>query len=91
MSRNYYYDHSGISLALLHSIGIRKISDLEEVIEGESYWQNAEEDVKIATGFNADMRAIVVAFKIQDLTITTIDARVASVEEIKSDFCKYCL
>ncbi len=93
----FEYDHSQLSFLDLQAVGIRRTSELEEVIEGESFAneQFVEElgfVVIVFTGFTRATRPIKVACRLDETSfrLITLDARIPSVAEIKKDFCKYC-
>lgn len=94
MDIKFEFRHSNLSLVLLHSRGIRSTKLIEEVIMGESFWDIYENDGKpiyYVTGFSLDVTPLVVVFEIDNnLTIITLDAKKATISEIKNDFCRFC-
>jgi hypothetical protein len=92
----FEYDHSLLSLLELHSLGIRTTHELEEVIEGYSFADEIflEElgcSIIRFIGFTKASRGLKIACRLnEDDKIVTVDARIPSVKEIISDFCKYC-
>jgi len=92
----FEYDHSLLSLIELHKIGIRSTRELEEVIEGysfanEEFLEKWEYNVIRFVGFTNRSRALKIACRFtDDWRLATIDARIASVQEIISHFCRYC-
>jgi len=91
---NFEFRHNNLSLIELHAIGIRHTKDIEETILGDSYWEIIEDNenhLYFATGFSKNVIGIVVAFTINEaMVITTLQAKRASIYEIKKYFCKYC-
>ena len=94
MDIKFEFRHSNLSIVELHKKGIRNLKWLEEVILGESYWEDIFVDIDstyFATGFTNDMQALVVAFRIDsEMTIFTLDAKRATIEEVKFNYCKFC-
>ncbi len=92
----FEYDHTLLSIDALHRIGIRGTRELEEVIEGysfadEEFFDELGYSVIRFIGFTNASRAVKVACRLEeDGRLTTLDARIPSIEEIVSDFCKYC-
>jgi hypothetical protein len=93
----FEYDHSLLSLIELHKWGIRKTSELEEVIEGysfadEEFFEELGYQVVRFIGFTKSSKPLKIACRLDDKNgvLITLDARIPSVEEIVKDFCKYC-
>lgn len=93
----FEYDHSLLSLADLHAKGIRRVSELEEVVTGESFaneqfFEELGYAVIAFTGFTKASKPLKVAcrFDEKNIRLITLDARIPSVEEIKRDFCRHC-
>lgn len=90
----FKYDHTRLSPLDLHRSGIRGTRELEEVIEGYSFgrrqWYEGDE-IYLFVGFTKDSKPLEVAFKTtDDIDIITEGARVANVEKIIKEFCRYC-
>jgi hypothetical protein len=94
MSIDFKFQHNQLSATVLRSLGITNFKELEEVILGESFWEKLEiddETIFVATGFTSKVKALKVAFKYdKDLTFNTLQAALATVDQIKFDFCKFC-
>ncbi len=96
MNLKFNFNHSNLSAVELQKIGIKSTRELEEVILGESFFDEFEDvefgNFLIATGFTLEVTALVIAFAIEyeTLDIILLDARKATIEEIKKHFCKYC-
>jgi DNA-binding MltR family transcriptional regulator len=94
MDINFRFQHNRLSALELRSLGIINTKELEEVILGESFWEEInidDESIVFATGFTLKVKALKIAFKYdENMTIHTLQAAPATVEEIKSDFCKFC-
>lgn len=92
----FEYDHSLLSLAVLHQVGIRSTRELEEVIEGhsfadEEFFEELGYSVIRFIGFNNSSRAIKIACRLSDRgKLITLDARIPSIDEIIADFCRFC-
>ncbi len=92
----FEYDHSLLSLIELHKIGIRTTRELEEVIEGysfanEEFLEKWGFDVIRFVGFTNRSRALRIACRFtDDGRLETMEAGIPSVQEIISDFCRYC-
>jgi hypothetical protein len=93
----FEYDHSLLSLIELHKRGIRKPTELEEVIEGhsfadEEFFEDLGYHIVRFIGFTKASKPIKIACRLDDKSgvLTTLDARIPLVEEIIRDFCKYC-
>lgn len=91
----FEFKHHNLSLIELHNLGIRNVKEVEETILGDSFWEEVfwedQVHILIATGFSKSVTGMVVAFTIdENLVITTLQVKRATVEEIKKDFCKYC-
>jgi hypothetical protein len=95
MNFNFEFDHSNLSSIVLHQNGIRSLREIEEVINGESF---AEEISKrytkptfIVTGFTSKSKPLKIAFSIDKSgRVITLQARIASINEIKNEFCRHC-
>lgn len=91
----FEYDHSQLSLSLLHSRGIRSPRELEEVIEGNSFADEQFFDelgygVIRFIGFTKASRALKIACRLsEDGKLVTMDAQIPTVDEIVSNFCKF--
>lgn len=95
MNLDFAFKHNQLSLVELHQKGIRETKDIEEVILGESFWEEISKDeygriIFLATGFSRSITPIAVAFIVEydEPTIITLDAKRATIDEIKENFCK---
>lgn len=92
----FEYDHTQLSLTLLHNRGIRSTKELEEVIEGysfadEEYFEDLKFKIIRFIGFTDISKPIKIACRLDENgKLVTLDARIPSVEEIINDFCKNC-
>ena len=94
MNIEFKFQHNQLSANVLRSLGITNFKELEEVILGESFWEEIDiddESIVFAIGFTLKVKALKIAFKYdENMTIHTLQAAPASIDEIKSDFCKFC-
>ena len=88
----FEFNHSQLSLVDLRNNGISGTKELEEVISGDCFVDpGAVDEIKIATGFTKSMHALIIAFMVSESgVIITLQAEKASIEDVKSNFCKYC-
>lgn len=94
MNINFRFQHNKLSAVELRNLGIVSTRELEEVILGDCVWEQVDTDFGLlifAIGFTKKVKALKVVFQFdEDMTIHTLQAAMATVKEIKIDFCKYC-
>lgn len=93
----FEYDHSLLSLVELQQKGIRRLRELEEVIEGvsfaeELFFEELGYSIIRFIGFTNKSKPLKIACRLDANTgkLTTLDAQIPSVDEIISGFCKHC-
>ncbi len=94
MDINFRFQHNRLSAIDLRNHGIINTKELEEVILGESFWEEMDinnESIIFAIGFTKKVKGINVVFKYdEEMTIHTLQASLATIQEIKLGFCKFC-
>ena len=96
MNFNFEFDHSNISSIRLQENGIRSLREIEEVVQGESFAEELSSEIYgspifLLIGFTTKSKPLKVAFSLGlDYKIITLQAKIASVYEIKKEFCKHC-
>ncbi|HWZ21643.1 MAG TPA: hypothetical protein VNW06_03255 [Cytophagaceae bacterium] len=96
MDFNFQFNHSNLSILVLHQNGIRSLLELEQVIQGDSFAEELQSEIRgrsifIATGFTVKSKPLKVAFSLNTQgEIITLQAKIATISEIKEGFCKHC-
>lgn len=93
MNFKFEYDHSHLSIILLHPLGIRSFIELEEVVESrlslcEEGADIFEYDVFIFTGLTSNCRGLKVALTISNEgKYVTLGVEIPSPKELLSKVC----
>ena len=96
MDLNFKFNHSNLSILLLHQNGIRSLVEIEEAVVGDSFAEEIPmalhgESVFIITGFTLKSKPLKIAFTLdKEGIVITLQAEIASVSDIKEGFCKHC-
>jgi len=98
MPNKFIYDHSMLSMERLHKIGIRSTTEIEEVIEGysfadEAYFGELKRRVIRFIGFSKSMRILKVAasFDTKEEKLYTLNAITPTVEDVIDEFCRFAI
>lgn len=93
MSFKFTYDHSHLSMPVLHEAGIRSTKELEEVIEDMSVCEVNESlfdfPIYIFTGLTSKCRGLKIAVTFDhEGKYVTLDAQIADPKELVKKLCK---
>ena len=92
MDNKLKFDHTKLSIILLRNSGIKTTKEIEEIFTHEWHcnesYSTELKPLFIAIGFTSFSKALKIAFTVdEDVKIITLAARIATIKEIKYDFC----
>jgi len=96
MELHFNFEHSHLNITDLHESGIRSVFWLEEVVgDSDTQFFDISEPTDInpiimAVGFTKKSMPVKYVFEREGDTLKSLYARLATKQEIKAEFCKYC-